>query len=64
MLSRSVERQNCARCGAQFHCGQQAGDAACWCTLLPPLPVTRLEPDLACLCPACLREDTERAAPK
>jgi hypothetical protein len=42
----------CARCGARFECGMQAGTTPCWCTALPPLdPV----PGQGCLCPTCLR---------
>lgn len=41
----------CARCGAAFECGMQAGAERCWCAELPPLaPV----PGQGCLCPACL----------
>ena len=41
----------CARCGATFECGLEAGAEPCWCAALPPLePV----PGEGCLCPACL----------
>ena len=50
----------CARCGAPFHCGAQAGDAGCWCQALPALPPL---PDLdGCLCPACLQARADAAA--
>ncbi|HEX7249891.1 MAG TPA: cysteine-rich CWC family protein [Burkholderiales bacterium] len=41
----------CARCGAEFPCGMQAGERECWCASLPPLtPV----PGRGCLCRNCL----------
>ncbi|MGB8434414.1 MAG: cysteine-rich CWC family protein [Burkholderiales bacterium] len=44
----------CARCGAPFECGMQAGLAECWCAQLPPIA----PPDAAasCYCPRCLAE--------
>ncbi|HSH08726.1 MAG TPA: cysteine-rich CWC family protein [Burkholderiales bacterium] len=42
----------CARCGARFECGLQAGAERCWCAELPPLEPA---PGEGCLCPACLR---------
>ncbi len=49
----------CARCGAEFRCGMEAGDPECWCASLPPLmplPVASTVGSTApgCLCPACL----------
>jgi hypothetical protein len=48
--------QRCARCGADFRCGSQAGDATCWCASMPVLPADKLELRLTCLCPLCLSE--------
>lgn len=44
----------CARCGAPFECGMQAGLAECWCAKLPPV----VPPDAAagCYCPRCLAD--------
>jgi uncharacterized protein (TIGR00290 family) len=43
----------CARCGAAFECGMEAGVERCWCADLPPVPI---DASLAgCLCPRCLR---------
>jgi uncharacterized protein (TIGR00290 family) len=44
----------CARCGAPFECGMQAGRVECWCAQLPPIA----PPDAAagCYCPRCLAE--------
>jgi uncharacterized protein (TIGR00290 family) len=43
----------CARCGAAFECGMQAGVAHCWCADVPPVSINA---SLAsCLCPRCLR---------
>ena len=42
---------HCARCGAPFVCGMQAGTKPCWCASLPAIePV----PGRDCLCRACL----------
>ncbi|MEW6687926.1 MAG: cysteine-rich CWC family protein [Pseudomonadota bacterium] len=59
MDSKDQAEASCARCGAAFHCGMQAGEERCWCSDLPPLaPV----PGRGCLCRACLEEElkTER----
>jgi hypothetical protein len=56
--------QRCACCGEPFRCGQQMGDARCWCASLPALPVDKLNPRMTCLCPACLREETQRVTDK
>lgn len=46
------------RCGAEFGCGMEAGQTACWCAELPPVMPVNAE---GCLCPKCLRaEVTER----
>ncbi|HEX6298706.1 MAG TPA: cysteine-rich CWC family protein [Burkholderiales bacterium] len=58
--------EQCAGCGASFHCGRDEG-RRCWCAELPPLtPV----PGRGCLCRACLQceirkqaELKERSAP-
>jgi len=44
----------CARCGAAFECGMQAGLAECWCAKRPPVAIT--EGDASCYCPRCLAE--------
>jgi hypothetical protein len=44
----------CPRCGSSFECGTQTGAERCWCAELPLIePVSE---ELACFCPACLRE--------
>jgi hypothetical protein len=44
----------CARCGAPFSCGMQAGEQDCWCSRLPALqPVA----GRGCICRACLEEE-------
>ena len=50
----------CARCGAPFECGMQAGLDECWCARLPPIA----PPDAAagCYCPRCLIEVARGAA--
>jgi len=50
----------CARCGARFECGMQAGTAPCWCAALPPLDPASGQ---GCLCPACLRAALAVARP-
>ena len=51
----------CARCGAPFECGMQAGLKECWCAQLPPIA----PPDAAagCYCPRCLIEVSRAVAP-
>ncbi|HEV7835496.1 MAG TPA: cysteine-rich CWC family protein [Caballeronia sp.] len=61
MSSTDPAPQRCALCGAFFRCAQQTGDAQCWCAALPALPAGRLNPDMTCLCPDCLREETQRS---
>lgn len=47
-----VSGDACARCGATFACGMNAGAARCWCADRPRVPI---DPTLAgCLCPRCL----------
>jgi len=47
--------ENCARCGAPFHCGKD--EDRCWCETLPPLtPV----PGRGCLCRKCLEEELKQ----
>jgi len=65
---KKLPESRCARCGAPFTCGMQAGDRSdelqpCWCAGLPPLePV----PGRGCLCRRCLEDElkaaTDRAA--
>jgi hypothetical protein len=50
----------CAKCGAEFRCGMEAGDPECWCASLPPLMPLPLplpsDPDVVgCFCAACLK---------
>ncbi|HEV2611124.1 MAG TPA: cysteine-rich CWC family protein [Noviherbaspirillum sp.] len=56
----------CTRCDATFTCGMTDtpdGDAACWCTGLPPLPRDAYnEVEGKCLCPKCLRDLIEESA--
>ncbi|MCX7171173.1 MAG: cysteine-rich CWC family protein [Proteobacteria bacterium] len=54
----------CPRCGAEFHCGMNDEQKACWCASLPPLNETR--PGAGCYCPDCLRQlvaQTQTRAP-
>jgi cysteine-rich CWC protein len=54
---------HCPRCGIAFECSP-AG-RACWCTELPPLPITGDLSVARCLCRRCLEErvgEFERAA--
>lgn len=44
----------CARCGASFECGMEAGLDACWCARLPPVALT--DPTAGCYCPRCLAD--------
>src|SRR6266851_4517813 len=49
----------CPVCGAQFECG--AGQAECWCAVLPALtPI----PGRGCLCRRCLEEELKKSAPQ
>ena len=51
----------CVKCGQQLHCAMADGDTGqpCWCTGLPPIPVSVLTAaggdGSACFCPDCLR---------
>jgi hypothetical protein len=59
--SRAAANSRCAKCGAEFRCGMEAGDQQCWCASLPsfmPLPAAS-EPgstEAGCYCPTCLKE--------
>lgn len=44
----------CARCGALFECGMEAGLGTCWCARLPPIAPSH--PASGCFCPRCLAE--------
>jgi len=44
----------CARCGATFECGMEAGLDACWCAKLPPVALSA--PAASCYCPRCLAD--------
>jgi hypothetical protein len=46
--------ETCARCKAQFGCGQAEGGGSCWCADLPPIMPVKGE---SCLCPSCLRAE-------
>lgn len=48
--------ETCARCKAEFGCGNVEGKTSCWCAELPPvMPLGD-----ACLCPKCLKEEIAR----
>lgn len=49
-----IASDRCARCGASFECGMQAGLAECWCAKLPP--ITPRDAAAGCYCPRCLSE--------
>jgi Cysteine-rich CWC len=50
-----MRRLACARCGAAFECGVNAG--ACWCAAEDfRLAVPTADSTEDCLCPACLRK--------
>ena len=54
----------CPRCGAGLRCGNIAGDAQCWCSMLPnimsvPPAPGAVPPAASCLCPACLKQITD-----
>lgn len=51
---------SCPRCGARFACGIDSG--RCWCAGLPALAALPDDLPPACLCPACLRELSQRQA--
>jgi hypothetical protein len=54
MQTKNPPESRCARCGAPFLCGMQAGEEPCWCAALPPLePV----PGRTCLCRACFETE-------
>ena len=43
----------CSACGAAFECGNERGEAHCWCAELPR--ILPLDGDAPCLCPVCLK---------
>lgn len=54
----AAANSRCARCGAEFRCGMEAGDPECWCASLPPLtslPVPVDADAAGCFCPDCLK---------
>lgn len=60
--ARLATASRCARCAQPFACGLDTG--ACWCAQSAPLPARRLAAlerryGARCLCPACLRAETE-----
>jgi hypothetical protein len=61
--TKNTPESRCARCGAPFTCGMQAGHSSdemqpCWCAALPPLePV----PGRGCLCRRCLEDELKAA---
>ena len=60
MQNKSTAEPRCARCGAAFACGMQAGEERCWCNDLPLLqPVA----GRGCICRACLEDELKSAAP-
>src|ERR1700678_2272514 len=52
--------KRCAKCGAAFLCGPQAGMKDCWCNELPPLHPTADGSD--CLCRPCLSNEISTQA--
>jgi len=54
---RPVATDRCARCGAPFECGMQAGLAECWCAKLPA--IGPLDAAAGCYCPRCLSQVSE-----
>jgi hypothetical protein len=60
-MTAAAAPDRCARCGAPFRCGMQAGEAHCWCADLPAI-APKLGRD--CLCRACLEREiaAQRAA--
>ncbi|HSO05782.1 MAG TPA: cysteine-rich CWC family protein [Pelomicrobium sp.] len=65
-MSASDPSRTCARCGASFVCGLEAGHAACWCAVDFPATLPVPDENTGCLCPACLRaaiamQTTQRA---
>jgi cysteine-rich CWC protein len=44
----------CPSCGISFEC--TPADGPCWCTELPPLPITKDITGETCLCRHCLEE--------
>jgi Cysteine-rich CWC len=55
----SSRRLVCARCGAEFECGN---NSECWCAAEPyRLPMTKAWIE-DCLCPACLRKSATALA--
>jgi nicotinate-nucleotide--dimethylbenzimidazole phosphoribosyltransferase len=47
-----MRRLGCSRCGVAMECGAQADH--CWCQAYPSLPTAVVDPELDCLCAACL----------
>ena len=50
----------CARCGAPFTCGMEAGLPECWCAQMPRL-LRVPEAPAGCYCAACLAQVIESA---
>lgn len=46
----------CPRCGRSFDCGRNTQPFDCWCSTLPAVPASKLDPRGRCLCPECLAE--------
>jgi hypothetical protein len=51
-----MRRARCPRCGTAFDCGRHTEPFECWCSTLPALPASQLDPRGRCLCPECLAE--------
>jgi hypothetical protein len=52
------EIKSCWRCGLSFECRARTGN--CWCESLPSMGHKFPQDD--CLCPACLKNETEKSA--
>ncbi len=48
----------CSQCSGEFACGANDPASRCWCFLLPPLPLIRV--DKSCLCPSCFDKEARR----
>ena len=45
----------CPVCDTEFTCGSDGPEGACWCSKLPPMPLTGDR----CFCPKCLKKRLE-----
>ena len=49
------KEQQCLQCGCEFACGADNSINTCWCQSYPP--ILEVKAELACLCPACLKQE-------